>query len=110
MSGTIRPLVAGLAGAVCLAACARADAREAGDVVVVANIGVPLYTHNFDTGKDTGIGDKLLISEFLGAHYFVTRQVRVGMMVQWTEQYTGQLARGSDHFSTFALLPQIGWN
>lgn len=110
MTVTIRPLVVGLAGAVCLAVCARADAREAGDAVVVTNIGVPVYTHNFDTGKDTGVGDKLLISEFLGAHYFLTSKVRVGMMVQWTEQYTGPLAAGSDHFSTFALLPQIGWN
>ncbi|MCL2448040.1 MAG: hypothetical protein FWD17_03735 [Polyangiaceae bacterium] len=97
-------------GAVCLVPCLRAEARDAGDVVVAANIGVPLYTHNFDTGKDTTIHDRLSISELLGAHYFVTKAVRVGMMVQWTEQYTGALARGSDRFSTFALLPQVGWN
>jgi hypothetical protein len=88
---------------------AGADAREAGDVIVVDNIGVPLYTHNFDSGKDTGVGDRLLISEFIGAHYFVTSKVRVGVMVQWTGQYTGTLVAGSDHFSTFALLPQVGW-
>jgi hypothetical protein len=93
-----------------LALAAPALAREAGDVVVADNLGVPLYTHNFDTGKDVGVGDKLLISEFIGAHYFVTSTVRVGMMVQWTEQYTGPVAPGADHFTTFALLPQVGWN
>ncbi len=101
-----------LAGVVagCLGGTRPASAREAGDVIVVDNFGVPLYTHNFDTGKDVGVGDKLLVSEFLGAHYFVTQRIRLGMMFQWTEQYTGALAPGADHFTTFALLPQIGWN
>ena len=92
-----------------LAVSRRASAREAGDVIVVDNVGVPLYTHNFDTGKNVGIQDKLLISEFVGAHYFITKTIRVGMMMQWTEQYTGELAPGADHFTTFALLPQVGW-
>jgi hypothetical protein len=103
-----------LAAATVLAAsCAWAipsGAAEAGDVVQVTNIGVPLYVHNFDTSKDSGIGDKLSISEFLGAHYFVTDRVRIGMMVQLTEQFTGDLAKGADRWSTFALLPQVGWN
>ena len=98
------------AGLAVLSSSPPADAHEAGDVVVATNVAVPLYTHNFDTDKDTGIGDKLLISEFLGAHCFVTSTVRVGLMVQWTEQYTGSLAAGADHFTTFALLPQVGWN
>jgi hypothetical protein len=107
----IAPVVAALCVATaCFGVCLHADAREPGDVVVADNIGVPLYTHNFDTGKDTSVGDKLTISEFLGAHVFITRTIRVGMMVQWTEQYTGDLASGSDHFTTFALLPQVGWN
>ncbi len=92
-----------------LVAGSPAAAREAGDVVVVDNVGVPLATHNFDTGKDVGVGDKLFLSEFVGAHVFVTSTVRVGMMFQWTEQYTGELAPGADHFTTFALLPQVGW-
>lgn len=86
-----------------------AAAAEAGEVVQVDNIGVPLYAHNFDTGKDTGIGDKLSIAEFLGAHYFVTDRVRVGAMVQVTEQFSGPLAKGADRWTTFALLPQVGW-
>jgi hypothetical protein len=32
------------------------------------------------------------------------------MMFQWTQQYGGPLAPGADTFSTFALLPQVGWN
>ena len=87
-----------------------ARAAEQGEVIVVDNVGVPLYTHNFDTKKDITIGDKLLVSEFMGAHYFITDTIRVGMMVQWTEQYTGEVPAGADHFTTFALLPQIGWN
>jgi hypothetical protein len=110
MRAIVRALTAVSMSAACLAPCAVADAAEAGDVVVVDNIGVPLYTHNFDSGKDTGVGDELFISEFIGAHYFITSKLRMGVMVQWTEQYTGTLAAGSDRFSTFALLPQIGWN
>jgi hypothetical protein len=88
----------------------KAFAAEAGDVIAVNNIGVPLYTHNFDTGKDVGVGDKLLVSEFIGGHYFITDTVRVGMMVQFTEQYTGDVAKGADHFTTLAFLPQVGWH
>ena len=69
-----------------------ARAAEPGEVVQVDNVGVPLYSHNFDTGKDSSVGDKLSIAEFFGAHYFVTSRVRVGMMVQLTEQFTGDLA------------------
>ncbi len=90
---------------------ASAGAHEQGDVVQANNIGVPLYTYNFDnSGKSFSVGDKLLISEFMGGSYFVTKTIRVGMMFQFTEQFSGDLAAGSDHFTTFALLPQIGWN
>ena len=85
-------------------------AADAGDVVQANNIGVPLYTYNFDKGSGTSIADKSYLSEFMGAHYFVTRSVRLGMMFQWTEQFGGELAAGADRFTTFALLPQVGWN
>lgn len=88
-----------------------AVAHEQGDVVQADNIGVPLYTYNFDhSGKSFSVGDKLLISEFMGGSYFVTKTIRVGMVFQFTEQFSGDVAVGSDHFTTFALLPQIGWN
>lgn len=107
----MRKILLVTAAAVALATTAvDASAHEAGDVIQVDNIGVPLYTHNFDNGKDITIGDKMLVTEFMGAHYFVTDKIRVGMMMQFTEQVTGELAPGADHFATFALLPQIGWN
>ena len=94
-----------------LAAAARpARAAEAGEVVQADNLGFPLYTYNFDTKTGTSIGQKVFVSEFMGAHYFVTDTVRVGMMIQFTEQFAGDLAPGADRFSTFALLPQVGWN
>jgi hypothetical protein len=93
-----------------LAIGGRALAAEPGDVVQADNLGLPLYTYNFDKGSGTSIGDKQLLSEFMGAHVFVTRTVRVGMMLQWTEQYGGDLSAGADNFTTFALLPQVGWN
>jgi hypothetical protein len=86
-----------------------ATAAERGEVIVANNLGLPLWTHNFDSGKTTTIDDKLLLSEFMGAHCFVTEHLRLGMMFQWTEQYTGAVATGADRFTTFALLPQVGW-
>jgi len=86
-----------------------AAAAEPGDVIVANNLGLPLWTHNFNTDKTTTVEDKLLLSEFMGAHRFVTEHLRVGMMFQWTEQYTGAVATGADRFTTFAFLPQVGW-
>lgn len=107
----LKNLLATAAAIACTAIALDASAREAGDVVVTDNIGVPLYTNNFDnSNKSFSIGDKLLVSQFMGASYFVSETIRVGLMFQWTEQYTGPLAPGSDHFTTFALLPQIGWS
>jgi hypothetical protein len=93
-----------------LGVCGPAAAAQRGDVVQVTNLGVPLYVHNFDTGKDTTIADRLSVAEFLGAHYFITDQIRVGMMVQLTEQFSGDVAKGADRWTTFALLPQVGWH
>jgi hypothetical protein len=95
--------------AIIVAAPGGAAAAQAGDVIAVNNFGLPLWTRNFDTSKTTTIDDRVLLSEFMGAHVFVTDKLRVGMMLQWTEQYTGALPGGADHFTTFALLPQIGW-
>lgn len=97
-------------GALVWCAPTSAAASEAVEAIAVDNIGVPLYTHNFDTGQNVSIANRLYASEFVGGHYYVTKSVRVGLMLQWTEQYAGDLAPGADHFTTFALLPQIGWN
>jgi hypothetical protein len=79
-------------------------------VVQADNIGLPLYTYNFDSASGTSFTEKPRLSEFMGAHYYITSTVRVGMMLQWTEQYGGALDAGADNFTTFALLPQVGWN
>ncbi|MGH7269700.1 MAG: autotransporter domain-containing protein [Polyangiaceae bacterium] len=87
-----------------------ARAAERGEGIQVTNVGVPLVTTNFGTGKTTSIADKMLVTEFLGAHYFISDRVRIGMMAQFTEQFAGGTAAGSDRWSTFALLPQVGWH
>jgi hypothetical protein len=106
----MKSLLATAAAVACTAVALDASAHEAGDVTQADNIGIPLYTHNFTTGKDITIADKLLVSEFMGAHYWLTDRLRIGMMFQLTEQFAGDLAPGSDHFQVFALLPQIGYN
>jgi hypothetical protein len=104
-------VIAVVLGAATLAVAPPAAAAKAGDIVQTDNIGVPLYTANFNnSSKSFGITDKLLISEFMGGSYFLTDTIRVGLMFQFTEQFSGDVPVGSDHFSTFALLPQIGWN
>jgi hypothetical protein len=110
MHRRVRALVL-VSGLMAQAACARvAVAAEQGDVLWANNVGVPLYTHDFDTGKDVTVGDRLYLSEFMGAHYFVTSRVRVGLMFQLTAQLSGDLPAGADHLATAALLPQVAWN
>jgi hypothetical protein len=105
-----RRFIAILGSLLALSLSPDARAAEAGDVVQATNIGFPFYTYNFTKGTSTWIGDKLFITQFIGAHYYVTSTVRVGMMLQFTEQFAGDLSPGADHFTTFALLPQVGWN
>ena len=97
-----------------LAAPAPAEAPPAAEasrpVALPYNVGVPLYTHNFTNGTNVSIADRLAIAEFVGAHYFITEHVRLGMMVQFTEQVTGAPPAGGDRWSTFSLLPQVGWH
>ena len=50
-----------------------------------------------------------LLVGYLVPIVFLTEHLRVGMMFQWTEQYSGAVATGADRFTTFALLPQVGW-
>lgn len=91
-------------------ACREVRAAQSGDVVYANNIGFPVYTYNFDTGKDVTVADRQYLSEFMGAHYFVTSRVRVGVMFQLTAQLAGDLPSGADHLTTVAVLPQVGWN
>jgi hypothetical protein len=59
----------------------RVSAAEAGDVVQANNIGVPLYTYNFDKGSGTSITDKSYLSELMGAHWAGPRGSRVRLEV-----------------------------
>jgi hypothetical protein len=86
-----------------------AHAATRGDIVQSDNLGMNLYTHNLDTGKTTYVTDSAALSAFLGLHYYVTDSVRLGMNLQFTGLLS-EPAPGGSRFSTFALLPQVGWN
>jgi len=85
-------------------------AGQAGDVVETDMIGSNLWTYNFATGAQKNIGTNFGLSEFVGLHYYFVNEVRVGMAFQFTEALNPAPPPGKDAFSTFALLPQIGWN
>ena len=51
----------------------RVLAAEPGEVIIANNLGLPLWTHNFDSGKSTSIQDKLLLSEFIGRFIEILR-------------------------------------
>jgi hypothetical protein len=85
-------------------------AGQAGDVVETDMVGSNLWTYNFATGAQKNIGTNFGLSEFVGLHYYFVNEVRVGMAFQFTEALNPAPAPGKDAFSTFALLPQIGWN
>ncbi len=78
-------------------------------VVQTDTLGMNLATWNFTKGSATTIADAQVLSEFVGAHYYVGKDVRLGMNLQFSEQLAPQLQAGSP-FRIFALLPQVGWN
>jgi hypothetical protein len=84
-------------------------AGKQGDVVQTDTLGMNLVSHNIDTGKTTTVSDSAGLSEFVGAHYFFADGWRVGMNLQFTELLSTPPPMGS-RFSTFALLPQVGWH
>jgi hypothetical protein len=100
-----------LATALALATCSRVAmaAGSQGDVVQSDTLGMSVVSHNFDTGKTTTIANTQALSEFVGAHYFFADGWRVGMNLQLTELLSAPEPGGS-RFSTFALLPQVGWH
>lgn len=82
---------------------------EQGTVVQSDTLGMNVVSHNLDTGKTTTVADSAGLSEFIGAHYYFLDGWRVGMNLQFTELLTTP-PPGGNRFSTFALLPQIGWH
>lgn len=84
-------------------------APKQGDVVQTDTLGMNVVSYNMDTSKTTTVSDSAGLSEFVGAHYFFADDWRVGMNLQFTELLTTP-PPGDNRFSTFALLPQVGWH
>ncbi len=101
-------------GILCWAFCALPSAVQAagraGDIVQTDMLGTNVWTENLDTGKVKTIGDSFGLSEFVGLHYYFIDNVRAGMAFQFTETVAPPPPAGVSDFTTFALLPQIGWN
>lgn len=85
-------------------------AGKQGDVVQTDTLGVNVVNHDFTTGATHTVSDATVLSEFVGLHYFVADGVRLGMNLQFSELLQPAPAQGRDRFTTFALLPQIGWD
>lgn len=81
-----------------------------GDIVQTDTLGMNVVSYNLDTSKTTTVGDGAGLSEFVGAHYFFADGWRVGMNLQFTELLAPSPPPGGNRFSTFALLPQVGWH
>ncbi len=81
---------------------------DKGDIVQSDNLGMSMVSWNLSKGKTTSVADQQALSEFVGAHYYVTDKVRVGMNLQFTEVLNPEPTYS--RFSKFALLPQVGWN
>ncbi len=86
-----------------------AAAAEAGDVVQTDNLGMNVVTWNLSKGTKKTVADEQVLSEFVGAHGYFAKDLRLGMNLQFSEQLAPAPAEGG-RFRTFALLPQIGWN
>ncbi len=84
-------------------------AATAGDIVQSDTLGTSVWSHNFDSGKDTTLANAFGLAEFVGLHYFLRDDVRVGMNIQFSELVVPSPAPGASRFTTFALLPQVGW-
>ena len=86
-----------------------ASAAERGEVVQADNLGMNMITWNLSKGSHTTVGDAQVLSQFVGVHDYFRKDVRVGLMMQFSEQLNPEPKTGN-RFRTFALLPQVGWN
>lgn len=97
-------------GLLCVISPAVHAAGAAGDIVETDMLGSNVLQYNFGSGKTTSIANESALSEFVGLHYYFIDEVRVGMAFQFTETIAPPPPDGVSSFSTFALLPQVGWN
>lgn len=84
-------------------------APERGTVQQTDTLGMNVVTYNFDSGKTSTVSNGATLSEFVGLHYFFAPAWRIGANLQFAETLTS-LPSGESHFSTFGLLPQVGWH
>lgn len=91
------------------AADTQADVTKPGTIIQTDALGMNMVTWNLTKGTNTTVGNEQVLAEFVGAHYFVWPDVRLGLVLQFSEQLAPTVTSGST-FRTFALLPQVGWN
>lgn len=86
------------------------SAGRLGDFIQSDNFGMNLITLNMNTGATKNITTTGGLSQFVGLHYYIADGVRIGMNLQFTEQVWGPLPASGSGFSTFGILPQVGWD
>ena len=104
----MKKAIASVLAAASLLFGSQAFAAEKGEAVAATNVGMNAVSWNLSQGTTKTVADQQALSEFVGAHYFVTDTVRVGMMMQFTEVLAPEPKYS--RFSKFALLPQVGWH
>ena len=105
-----REVAAAALFASCSLAPAAAAAPKAGEIVQSDNLGMNLYSYDYNAKTTKTVSDRAELSEFLGIHYFFADGWRIGANVQFTERLTPAPPAGQGYFRTFAVLPQIGWH
>jgi hypothetical protein len=81
-----------------------------GELIQSNNIGMNVATLNLESGTSKNIATSGAFSQFVGLHYYVADGLRVGVNLQFTEQVWGALPPSGNSFSTFGILPQVGWD
>jgi hypothetical protein len=87
-----------------------AGAGRTGELVQSSNFGMNLATVNMTTGTTRTVADAGGLSQFIGLHYYVADGIRLGVNLQFTETIWGPVPPGGSNFSTFGILPQVGWD
>jgi hypothetical protein len=95
-----------------VAGAAPSMAAEQGEVTFPFMLGTNVYSHQFAAeGKkasDKTVADSFALSEFVGAGYFVTRRLRLGMNLQFSEAITNPPSASA--FTLYGFLLQINYN
>lgn len=86
---------------------------EAGDVSGTFAVGTSLVAQRFATSTKSAelstIGDNFSPSEFVGAGYFLTDRLRLGLNLQFTEAVAVPNPQPPSAWTVFSLLPQVSY-